>query len=85
MARRVHSQSVLGPSSRRLVQLAATIGDCRGYMRGLQRGRLGEERCFLVVPVDEDMTHRREDVGGATLWERNDFLSFGGEKGRDGL
>ena len=51
-------------------------------MRGMQRGRLGEERYFLVVPVDEDMTRRREDVGGATLKERNGFLSFGGEKGR---
>jgi hypothetical protein len=65
--------------------LPATIGDRRGYMRSLQRGHIGEERCFLMVPVNEDMTHRREDIGGATLWERNNFLSFGGEKGRDGL
>jgi hypothetical protein len=27
----------------------------------------------------------REDVGGATLWERSDLLGFGGKKGRDGL
>jgi hypothetical protein len=48
-------------------------------MRGMQRGWLGEERYFLVVPVDEDMMRRRrEDVGGATLRERNNFLSFGG-------
>jgi hypothetical protein len=50
-------------------------------MRGVQRGWLREERYFLVVPVDEDMTRRRKDVGGATLWGKNDFLSFGGEKG----
>lgn len=31
---------------------------------------------FFVVPVDEDMTRRREDVGGANLRERNDFFSF---------
>ncbi len=42
-------------------------------MRGVQRGRLGEERYFLVVPVNEDMTCRREDVGGTTLRKRNDF------------
>ena len=36
-------------------------------MRGVQRGQLGEERYFLVVPVDEDMARRREAVGGATL------------------
>jgi hypothetical protein len=53
-------------------------------MRGVECGRLGEERYFLVVPVDEDMTGSREDVGGATLRKRNDFLRFG-EKGRDGL
>jgi hypothetical protein len=54
-------------------------------MRGVQRGRLGEERYFLVVPVDDYMTRSREIVGGATLRKRNGFLSFGGEKGRDGL
>jgi hypothetical protein len=42
----------------------------------VQRGRLGEERYFLVVPVDEDTTWRREDVGGASLRERNDFFEF---------
>ena len=36
-------------------------------MRGVQDGRFGEEWYFLVVPVDEDLTRRREDVGGATL------------------
>jgi hypothetical protein len=66
--------------------LSATTGDCRGYMRGVQRGWLGEERYFLVVPVDEDLTRRREDVGGATLRGKKDWvLSFGEEKGRDGL
>jgi hypothetical protein len=45
-------------------------------MRGVQRGRLGEEWYFLVVPVDEDMTRRREDVGGATLRERNVSFEF---------
>jgi hypothetical protein len=68
MACRVHSQSVLGPSS----QIARHCRGCRGHMR-VQHGRLGEERYFLVVPVDEGMTRRREDVGGATLRERNDF------------
>jgi hypothetical protein len=38
-----------------------------------------------VVSVDEDMTRRIEDVGGATLRKGMIFLSFGGEKGRDGL
>jgi hypothetical protein len=50
-------------------------------MRGVQRGRLGKEWYFLVVPVDEDMTRSREDVGGATLQKINGFLSFGGERG----
>ena len=45
----------------------ATIGDCRGYMRGVQRGRLGKEWYFLVVPVDGDLARRKEGVGGATL------------------
>jgi hypothetical protein len=41
-------------------------------MRGVQpeRGCLRENPFFLVVPVDEDMTRRREDVGGATVQER---------------
>jgi hypothetical protein len=43
-------------------------------MRGLQCGRLGEERYFWVVLVDEDMTRRTEDVGGATLRERIFFF-----------
>jgi hypothetical protein len=43
-------------------------------MRGVQRGRLGEEWYFLVVPVEEDITRRREDVGGATLRKRNGFF-----------
>ena len=55
-------------------------------MRGVQCGRLGKEWYFLMVPVDEDMTRRRENVRGAALQESNDFfLSFEGEKGRDGL
>lgn len=45
-------------------------------MRGVQRRRLGEERYFLAVPVDEDMTRRREDVGGATLWGKKSFFEF---------
>ena len=62
--------------------LHATTGVCRGYMRDVQHGRLGEGRYLLVVPVDEDMTRGGENIGGATLRERNDFfLSFGGEKG----
>jgi hypothetical protein len=88
MARRVHSQHVLGSSSRRLgtwCNAPATTGDCRGHMRRVQGVRLGEERHNLVVPVDEDMTRRREDVGGATLWKKSDFLGFGGKKGSDGL
>jgi hypothetical protein len=36
-------------------------------MRGVQSGRLGKERYFLVVPVNEDMARCREDVRGATL------------------
>jgi hypothetical protein len=32
--------------------LPATTGVCRGHMHGVQRGRLGEERYSLVVPVD---------------------------------
>ena len=52
-------------------------------MRGVQHGRFGEEWYFLVVPVDEDLTRRREDVGGATLrGKKNEFLSFKGEKRR---
>ena len=54
-------------------------------MCSVHRGQLRKEWYFLVVPVDEDMMHCRKDVGGATLKEINDFLSFGGEKGRDGL
>ena len=50
--------------------LSATTGDCRGYMRGVQHGWLREERYLLVVPVDEDMTRRREDVGCTTLREK---------------
>jgi hypothetical protein len=46
-------------------------------MRGVHRGQLREEWYFLVVPVDEDMTRHREDVGGATVRERKGFLSFG--------
>ena len=42
-------------------------------MRNVQRGWFGEERYFLVVPVDEDMARRREDVRGTTLQERNVF------------
>jgi hypothetical protein len=64
MACSAHPQCVLGSSSRRLVQLARHNRGCQGYMRGVQRGRLGEEWHFLVVPVDEDMTRRRDDVGG---------------------
>ena len=62
--------------------LLATTGNCRGYMCGVQRGRLGEERYFLVVPVDEDTPRCGEDVGDATLQGKNDFLKFGGEKRR---
>jgi len=29
--------------------LPATTGDCRGYVRGVLRGRLGEERCFWWI------------------------------------
>ena len=47
-------------------------GLLRVYAR-LHRGRFGEEQHFLVVPVDEDMARRREDVGSATLREKNDF------------
>ena len=43
-------------------------------MRNVQRGWFGEERYFLVVPVDEDMARHREDVRGTTLQERNVFF-----------
>ena len=46
------------------------------YVRGMHCRRLGEERYFLVAPVDEDMMRRREDVRGATLREKNGFLKF---------
>jgi len=36
-----------------------------------------------VVPVDEDMTDRREDVGGAPYRKEMVFLSCGGEKRKD--
>jgi hypothetical protein len=41
-------------------------------MRGVQRGRRGEEGYFLVVPVDEDMTRRRNDsdVGGVPPYRK---------------
>ena len=55
-------------------------------MRGVQRERLGEERYLLVILVDEDMTRHKEDVGGATLQERNDFFEFWRrERKRDGV
>ena len=50
--------------------LPATTWDCGGYMRGMQSGRLGEERNFLVVPVNEDMARRGKDIGGATLQKK---------------
>jgi hypothetical protein len=88
MARRVHSQYVLCSSSLRpgaWCYAPATTGDCRGHMRDVQGVRLREEQYISVDPVDEDMTRRREDVGGATLCERSGFLGFGGKKGSDGL
>jgi hypothetical protein len=48
-------------------------------MRGAQCGRLGEERYFWWFLVDEDIATYR---GGATL-ERDNFLRFEGEKGRE--
>jgi hypothetical protein len=54
-------------------------------MRGVQRERLGDERYLLVILVDEDMTRHKEDVGGATLRERNDFFEFWRERKRDGV
>jgi hypothetical protein len=54
--------------------LPATTGDRGRYMRGMQHGRLGKERDFLMVPVNEDMAGRGEDVGGATLQGRNAFI-----------
>lgn len=39
-------------------------------MRGMQSGRLGEERNFLVVPVNENMARRGKDIGGATLQKK---------------
>ena len=44
-------------------------------MCGMQSGRLGEERNFLVIPVNEDMARRGEDVGGATL-QKKVFLFY---------
>jgi hypothetical protein len=65
-----HAECIHNLCSARRLNLPATRG-CRGHMR-VQHGRLGEERYFLVV----GMTRRREDVGGATLRERNDFFEF---------
>jgi len=50
-------------------------------MCGAQCGRLGEEWYFLVVPVEEDMTRHRENLGGATLQERNGFFEFWRKEG----
>jgi hypothetical protein len=44
-------------------------------MCSVQRGWLGEERDLLVIPVDEDLVYRREDVGCAILQE-NKIKSF---------
>jgi hypothetical protein len=63
---------------RRLVQLARHYRTVEGICVACKpkRRRLGDEQYFLVIPVDEDMTRRRDDVGGATIQERNDLLSF---------
>jgi hypothetical protein len=75
-ARRSASESPNRPSStngalsaptmcaRRLVQLARHNRGLSRALHGVQRGRLGEEGYLLVVPVDEDMTRRRNDAGG---------------------
>jgi hypothetical protein len=80
----MHSQYVLGPSSRRLAQLIHYYRDCRGICAACST-RLGEEQYYLVVPVGEDMMRRREDVGGPPGSKGMYFLRFGGEKARDGV
>ena len=39
-------------------------------MCGMQHVWLEEEQYFLVVPVDEDMAHHKEDVGVAPYREK---------------
>ena|SRR5712671_555579 len=63
--------------------LPSAPGDRRWYMRGVERWRLGEERYFLVVPVNEDLTRRGENVRSAALNERKIFSFEGGKARRD--
>ena len=85
MARQVHYDLCLAQHLGAWCNLHATTEHCRVYMHSLQCGQLGEGQYFWAVLVNEDVTCRTEDVGGATLWEINKFSSFGGEKGKDGL
>ena len=49
-------------------------------MHGVHHRRLGKDRYFLVVPVDEDMTCCREDVGGATYRKEKSFQVLEGKR-----